>query len=87
MTGLNIHIADETVLEDKTKMVAEYMRERMNNTTEHQYWAIKFFFCEVLNLVNVIGQIFFTDYFLGYEFTNYGIEVFLAGDFVQVQNQ
>ena len=32
--------------------------------------------CEVLNFVNVIGQIFFIDLFLDYEFSTYGMRVF-----------
>ena len=36
---------------------------------------MKFVTCEVLNLVNVIGQIYFTDMFLGYQFTKYGRDV------------
>lgn len=42
---------------------------------EHQYYAIKFLLCEVLNFVNVIGQIFFIDLFLGGQFRKYGVEV------------
>jgi len=38
-------------------------------------YFMKFVTCEVLNLVNVIGQIYFTDMFLGYQFTKYGRDV------------
>jgi hypothetical protein len=41
----------------------------------HGFYAIRFFLCEVLNLVNVLSQIYFIDYFLGYEFTSYGLQV------------
>lgn len=34
-----------------------------------------FLFCEVLNLANIISQIFFIDRFLGYQFSTYGTEV------------
>merc|ERR1712228_1121059 len=37
---------------------------------------MKFFFCEFLCLVNVIGQMYFTDRFLGYTFMTYGSDVF-----------
>ena len=36
---------------------------------------MKFVFCEVLNLVNVLGQIYFTDLFLGFQFTQFGRDV------------
>ncbi|KAG8185840.1 hypothetical protein JTE90_024814 [Oedothorax gibbosus] len=42
---------------------------------EHQYYATKFLFCEVLNLVNIIFQIYFINMFLGGEFTKYGTSV------------
>ena len=41
----------------------------------HTLYAFRYFVCEFLNLANVIGQIYFTDFFLGYEFRNYGLEV------------
>lgn len=34
-----------------------------------------FVICEILNFVNVLGQIYFTDKFLGYQFTTYGTNV------------
>ena len=37
---------------------------------------MKFFTCELLNFINVLGQIYFTDMFLGYQFTKYGMDVF-----------
>lgn len=42
----------------------------------HTLYALRFFLCEVLNFVNVIGQIFFIDVFLNYEFSTYGMRVF-----------
>jgi Innexin len=37
--------------------------------------SVRFFFCELLNFVNVVGQIYFMDLFLGGEFTTYGRDV------------
>merc|ERR1711990_1413603 len=42
----------------------------------HGPYAMKFFFCEFLCLINVIGQMYFTDRFLGYTFMTYGSDVF-----------
>merc|ERR1712047_68863 len=36
---------------------------------------LKFFACELLNFANVVGQIFFTDMFLGYQFQEFGRDV------------
>lgn len=41
----------------------------------HGLYALRFFACEVLNFVVVICQLYFTDFFLGYEFRNYGLDV------------
>ena len=41
---------------------------------------MKFVFCELLNLVNVFVQIYFTDVFLGYQFTKFGREVFAVSE-------
>jgi len=43
-------------------------------------YFMKFVFCELLNLVNVFVQIYFTDVFLGYQFTKYGREVFAVSE-------
>merc|ERR1712129_256882 len=47
--------------------------------------GIKFFGCEVLNFVNVLGQMFFMDLFLGGEFTTYGSDVIAMTDLEQEQ--
>ena len=79
IAGLNEYIHEEG--DDKPKPeemienLANYLKERSKFKREHRMWAFRFFICECLNLVNVIGQIFLTDLFLGGEFTTYGIEV------------
>lgn len=45
------------------------------NRSQHGSYALRFFVCEVLNFVNVIGQIYFINKFLGGMFTTYGTEV------------
>ena len=39
------------------------------------FFLVRFFGCEVLSFINCIVQIFFTDFFLGYEFTTFGTDV------------
>jgi hypothetical protein len=41
----------------------------------HNLYVFKFVFCEVLNLVNIIGQMYLMNSFLGGEFITYGAEV------------
>lgn len=43
-------------------------------------WAFKMIFCEVLNLLNVLLQIFLTHIFLGQQFLHLGLD-FLRDDF------
>lgn len=49
-----------------------YMKANLNFQSFYFY---RFFFCELLNLVIAIGQIYLTDLFLDGEFLNYGIDV------------
>ena len=52
--------------------IKRYFKEDLRT---HGGYAFNFFFCELLTLINVVGQIYFTDRFLGYQFTTYGTEV------------
>lgn len=58
--------------EERFRALATYMKNHMDR---HTSWAYKFFFCEGLNLVVVIGMLFFTDWFLGGEFLTYGSSI------------
>ena len=57
---------------DRKRILVDYFCEDRHN---HNFYAVRFFFCEFLNLVNVVGQLFFMDFFLGGEFSTYGAEV------------
>ncbi|KAK4874952.1 hypothetical protein RN001_014312 [Aquatica leii] len=41
----------------------------------HNLYSFRFMLCEFLNLINVIGQILLMDWFLNYQFSNYGISL------------
>lgn len=51
---------------------------------ENNGWSVRTFLGHLLYLVNVIGQIFFTDCFLGYEFSTYGVS---AASFVETEEE
>ncbi|KAJ2939723.1 hypothetical protein O0L34_g17916 [Tuta absoluta] len=61
-----------------TKDWSEYRRGELvsylsyTNIYTHNMYAIRYAVCEILNLVNVIGQIFLLDVFLNGAFRNYG---------------
>lgn len=57
---------------DKAKLLVDYLEESLGN---HTFYGTMFTVCEILNFVNVLGQIFLMDTFLGGEFTTYGSEV------------
>jgi len=54
------------------KILVDYFKDNLHR---HNFYAIRFFICEVLNFINVIGQIYFVDYFLDGEFSTYGSDV------------
>lgn len=69
---LNCPIVNEESKEDKIRILAEYFR---NNLNQHNFYAFRFFICEALNFINVVGQIYFMDFFLDGEFSTYGSDV------------
>jgi len=50
----------------------------------HNTYAFKYFFCDILNFVNVIGQMYFVNTFLGGVFMTYGTEVL---NFVNMEDE
>ena len=65
-------VAKEESRRDRQKLITDYFTLNLHH---HNVYAVRFFCCEVLNFVNVLAQIYFTDRFLGYEFTTYGSRV------------
>jgi len=70
---MNEPITDKDVKNDRKEVLVEYFTNI--NRHNNDYYAYRFFMCEFLNLVNVIGQIYLMDVFLGGEFTMYGSNV------------
>ncbi|XP_023324987.1 innexin inx2 [Eurytemora carolleeae] len=57
---------------DRINLIVKYFREFRGG---HAAYSFKFFTCELFNLIIIISQIFFMDRFLGYEFSEYGLDV------------
>lgn len=57
---------------DGVDLIAKYYN--MGSARRGTYF-MKFLTCEILNFCNVLGQIYLTDVFLGYQFTKYGRDV------------
>jgi len=58
---------------DGVELIAKYYNIR---SARRGTYFMKFVVCEILNFANVIGQIYLTDVFLGYQFTKFGRDVF-----------
>lgn len=69
---LNCPVVAEDSKSDRRKLLVDYF---VSNLHSQNFYAYRFFLCEILNVINVIGQIFFMDFFLDGEFTTYGSEV------------
>merc|ERR1712106_678679 len=62
-------VVDRAARAERIGIIVKYFRD---NRGSHGLYFLCFIFCEVLNFVNVIGQMFLMDRFLGYEFSTYG---------------
>lgn len=72
MLDLNCPIVSEENKEHHKKLLVDYLTTSLHT---HNIYAVRFFMCEFLNLVNVVAQIVFMDYFLEGEFSTYGLDV------------
>ncbi|XP_045476578.1 innexin inx2-like [Harmonia axyridis] len=64
-------------LEAKNKLV----RYLLNGRNSHTLYACRFTICEIINLANVIFQIYFMDWFLNGKFSIYGIAMSTVHNF------
>nr|NVI75112.1 innexin 2 [Cucujiformia] len=72
VVDLNTPIVTDKCKKVRKQLLVDYFH---TNLRHQNFYAFRFFICEILNCVNVIGQIFFMDYFLNGEFSTYGSEV------------
>ncbi|KAI4501260.1 hypothetical protein M0802_003633 [Mischocyttarus mexicanus] len=72
MLDLNCHLTNEEAKCERRKLLVEYLTLNLHS---QNFYAYRFFFCEILNFINVVGQIYFMDFFLDGEFSTYGSEV------------
>ena len=63
---------DKAARSEKIALIVKYIQL---NRGQHSFYFLKYVGCEILNFVNVVGQMFFMDMFLGYEFSTYGLNV------------
>lgn len=70
--GLNKPCLDKKEKESKIATLVEYVGQNMGS---NKVYAACYILCEIFNFANVIGQIYLTDRFLGYEFSTFGVRV------------
>lgn len=70
--GLNSPILPEETKLANRKLLVEYMVSNLHN---HSIYFLSYALSEAMNFVNVVGQIFLMDAFLGGEFSSYGSQV------------
>ncbi len=73
-----IGVVAEDLVDDKVGHIRDHFMRYSGRTygaKTHRIYFMRFVLCEFLNLINVVGQIFFVDLFLGGMFTSYGVQV------------
>ena len=53
MMDLDIGVVSEVEKKQKKKLLLDYLYDNLKN---HNWWAYRYFFCELLALLNVIGE-------------------------------
>lgn len=72
--GRGFHLnSDLSTQQSRTAALSEYLVETLNT---NGYLVLVYFLCELLNLVNAVGNIYFIDKFLGGVFLDYGLALF-----------
>merc|ERR1712223_1209975 len=73
----DVYLVEKEQKEDAVEKMRRYFVARNLNvhTRENRHYFIKFALCELLNFINVFGQIYFMNFFFGGAFSTYGSEV------------
>ena len=53
MMDLDVGVMPEVEKKQKKKLLLDYLYDNLKN---HNWWAYRYFFCEFLALINVIGK-------------------------------
>lgn len=70
--GLNPGLFREDEVSSRKKVIIDYI---VKHIRMHNGYVFKYWFCELLCFVNIVGQLFLIDRFLGGEFLTYGPRV------------
>ena len=53
MMDLDIGVVSEVEKKQKKKLLLDYLYDNLKN---HNWWAYRYFFCELLAFINIIGK-------------------------------
>ncbi|KAI4483277.1 hypothetical protein M0804_008332 [Polistes exclamans] len=70
--GMNYGLDKEENLSKKKSMLMKYI---LSHSSGHKMYVFRYFFCELLCLVNIIGQLYLMNRFFGGEFLSYGLRI------------
>ncbi|XP_055325134.1 innexin shaking-B isoform X1 [Sitodiplosis mosellana] len=72
MLDLDIGICSEIEKRQKKKLLLDYL---WDNLRYHNWWAYRYYVCELLALLNVVAQMFLMNKFFDGEFMTFGLDV------------
>ncbi|XKL67313.1 hypothetical protein PGB90_002804 [Kerria lacca] len=72
MLDMDVGICTEAEKNQKKKILLNYLWE---NLRYHNWWAYRYYLCELLAFLNVVGQMFLMNRFFDGAFLTFGIEV------------
>ncbi|BAF45761.1 viral innexin-g1.2 [Ichnoviriform fugitivi] len=74
---INSPILSQDRIKKETERLSQYFTMHLHT---HNFYAYRYFFCELLNLINIECQIIFLNQFIGEGFQSYGIDVIFSKD-------
>ncbi|XP_059480239.1 innexin shaking-B isoform X5 [Neocloeon triangulifer] len=72
MMDLDVGICSEVEKKQKKKLLLDYLWDNLKN---HNWWAYRYYLCELLALLNVVGQMFLMNKFFDGAFLTFGFDV------------
>jgi len=75
VADLNTHVLDPAKKAEHKAAILEYFSPSKEGNWYHNLYAYKYAFCELLNFINILTQVFLIDAYLDNEFSNYGTSI------------
>lgn len=72
MMDLDVGVCSKAEKDQKKKLLVDYL---FSSRGHHNWYAGRYFFCEVLAMANVVFQMYALDRFFDGEFLTYGLQV------------